>query len=266
MICRLPFGLLRRRHDEQVLRHNAAPQRNDFGHSSYRKLPAVRGWRASWEAGQQLAILTDSGASMKRFWGYAGDINGGTSHEAVMKRHGDGAGSGLRTPVCAGGGPRDASSAWPWRFIVGPRPTVCQDSARIAVARGQENLHRHCGYVGPRWQSNMDAHLAWCRSISNKDFSELAAEQRARSDMLDASLPQLQGAIWGINATNAGVALIFSLARAHSGPTALRAGWCIDWCGPSRAVFVETLLSGGFLAASDGVSPCPDDTCGAWYC
>jgi MFS family permease len=53
----------------------------------------------------------------------------------------------------------------------------------------------------------------------------------------------------GFGASNAAVALIFSLARAQSGPTGLLAGWFIDRFGPSRAVLVGALLSGGgFLA------------------
>src|SRR6266851_8498605 len=53
----------------------------------------------------------------------------------------------------------------------------------------------------------------------------------------------------GFGASNAAVAFIFSLARAQSGPTGLLAGWCIDRCGPRRAVLVGALLSGGgFLA------------------
>src|SRR5262244_4515607 len=53
----------------------------------------------------------------------------------------------------------------------------------------------------------------------------------------------------GFGASNAAVALIFSLARAESGPTGLVAGWFIDRFGPRRAVLVGALLSsGGFLA------------------
>ena len=53
----------------------------------------------------------------------------------------------------------------------------------------------------------------------------------------------------GFGASNAAVALIFSLAHAQSGPTGLLAGWFIDRCGPRRAVLVGALLSGGgFLA------------------
>jgi MFS family permease len=53
----------------------------------------------------------------------------------------------------------------------------------------------------------------------------------------------------GFGASNATVALIFSLARAQSGPTGLLAGWFIDRFGPRRAVVVGALLSGGgFLA------------------
>jgi len=59
----------------------------------------------------------------------------------------------------------------------------------------------------------------------------------------------------GFGASNAAVALIFSLARAQSGPTGLLAGWCIDRCGPRRAVVVGALLSGGgFLALGSTTS------------
>lgn len=81
-------------------------------------------------------------------------------------------------------------------------PTVCQTYARDAVARNVENLRRHCGYVGPRWQSDLNAHLEWCRGVSNRNSSQLAAEQQARSDMLDACLHELKDAIWGTNAAN----------------------------------------------------------------
>src|SRR5262245_7223022 len=53
----------------------------------------------------------------------------------------------------------------------------------------------------------------------------------------------------GFGASNAAVSLIFSLARAESGPTGPIAGWFIDRFGPCRAVFIGALMSGGgFLA------------------
>jgi MFS family permease len=53
----------------------------------------------------------------------------------------------------------------------------------------------------------------------------------------------------GFGASNAAVSLIFSLARAESGPTGPIAGWFIDRFGPRRALFVGALMSGGgFLA------------------
>ena len=53
----------------------------------------------------------------------------------------------------------------------------------------------------------------------------------------------------GFGASNAAVSLIFSLARAESGPTGPMAGWFIDRFGPRRALFVGALMSGGgFLA------------------
>ena len=53
----------------------------------------------------------------------------------------------------------------------------------------------------------------------------------------------------GFGASNAAVALIFSLARAQSGPAGPLAGWFIDRFGPRWALFVGALMSGGgFLA------------------
>src|SRR5262245_10273990 len=53
----------------------------------------------------------------------------------------------------------------------------------------------------------------------------------------------------GFGASNAAVSLIFSLARAESGPTGPIAGWSIDRFGPRRALFIGALMSGGgFLA------------------
>jgi MFS family permease len=53
----------------------------------------------------------------------------------------------------------------------------------------------------------------------------------------------------GFGASNAAVSLIFSLARAESGPIGPIAGWFIDRFGTRRAVFVGALMSGGgFLA------------------
>jgi MFS family permease len=49
----------------------------------------------------------------------------------------------------------------------------------------------------------------------------------------------------GFGASHAAVSLIFSLARAESGPTGPLAGWFIDRFGPRRAVCVGALLSGG---------------------
>jgi MFS family permease len=53
----------------------------------------------------------------------------------------------------------------------------------------------------------------------------------------------------GFGASNAAVSLIFSLARAESGPTGPIAGWFIDRFGPRWALFIGALMSGGgFLA------------------
>ena len=55
----------------------------------------------------------------------------------------------------------------------------------------------------------------------------------------------------GFGASNAAVSLIFSLARAESGPTGPMAGWFIDRFGPRLALFVGALMS-DLLTASAG--------------
>src|SRR6516162_5087025 len=53
----------------------------------------------------------------------------------------------------------------------------------------------------------------------------------------------------GFGASNAAVGLIFSLARAQSGPSGPLAGWFIDRFGPRWALFVGALMSGGGFVA-----------------
>lgn len=68
-------------------------------------------------------------------------------------------------------------------------PSLCQDYARTAVAQNEENLRKQCGFTGPRWQSNFNAHLNWCRNIPNKDFAIVGLERQARAEMLKRCLP-----------------------------------------------------------------------------
>src|SRR5215831_12456758 len=53
----------------------------------------------------------------------------------------------------------------------------------------------------------------------------------------------------GFGASNAAVGLIFSLARAQSGPSGPLAGWFIDRFGPRWALFVGAVMSGGGFVA-----------------
>ncbi len=42
----------------------------------------------------------------------------------------------------------------------------CVDYAREAVSQNEQNLSRSCGYSGPQWQSDYNAHFGWCLTMS----------------------------------------------------------------------------------------------------
>jgi hypothetical protein len=54
--------------------------------------------------------------------------------------------------------------------------------APTAVGQNQQNLDNKCGYTGPRWSSDKDAHARWCM----KDKSGLAQRE------IDARISELQ--------------------------------------------------------------------------
>jgi hypothetical protein len=58
----------------------------------------------------------------------------------------------------------------------------CDAYAKAAIAEQQQNLQLGCGFSGPAWQDNYQAHFAWCQSpgigithISGEDASRLNA-------------------------------------------------------------------------------------------
>src|SRR3989440_1960788 len=114
-----------------------------------------------------------------------------------------------------------------WRIDTSPPPVM--ESSMRPFTRG---VPRHPPFYG-WWMVWLGGFLSsLTKTAINKGFPVFVAPVRE-----------------GFGASNAAVALIFSLARAQSGPTGLLAGWFIDRFGPSRAVFVGALLSGGgFLA------------------
>jgi hypothetical protein len=64
-------------------------------------------------------------------------------------------------------------------------PSRCVDYARKAVDSNAENLAKNCGFTGPLWSSDFNAHLSFCRSVPNKDFGNLVeSRERQRAEML----------------------------------------------------------------------------------
>ena len=64
-------------------------------------------------------------------------------------------------------------------------PSRCADYARNAVNSNAENLAKSCGFTGPLWSSDFNAHLSFCRNVPNKDFGTLVeSKQRERAELL----------------------------------------------------------------------------------
>ena len=65
---------------------------------------------------------------------------------------------------------------------------VCQQYAQAAVAANQQNLAKHCGFNGPRWQGDFQGHFKWCLNVGAQPPIQ---ETSARNQQLAAcSRPQ----------------------------------------------------------------------------
>jgi hypothetical protein len=65
---------------------------------------------------------------------------------------------------------------------------VCQEYAQAAVAANQQNLAKHCGFSGLRWQSDSQVHFKWCLNAAAQPPIQ---EANARNQQLAAcSQPQ----------------------------------------------------------------------------
>jgi hypothetical protein len=58
----------------------------------------------------------------------------------------------------------------------------CGAYASAAVAQQQHNVQQGCGFTGPAWSADFNAHFAWCQS--GAQMADLTREDRARSDLL----------------------------------------------------------------------------------
>jgi hypothetical protein len=56
---------------------------------------------------------------------------------------------------------------------------ACRWYADTALKQQQQNERRKCGFAGPAWNSDHEAHLAWCAQ-QRPDAWRAAARERAR--------------------------------------------------------------------------------------
>ncbi len=56
-----------------------------------------------------------------------------------------------------------------------PKAVGCREYAINANSSQNSNLSAHCGFTGPRWQNNFDAHFSWClptpAEVANHEFN-----------------------------------------------------------------------------------------------
>ena len=92
----------------------------------------------------------------------------------------------------------------------------CSQYARMAVGEQSENLARGCGYSGPDWHSDYDAHLRWCMGGRRAEADEKHA--RRMHDLAQCE-PTQTGAASVPAETPRGYQLYFD-GRLVSGPDA----------------------------------------------
>lgn len=71
-------------------------------------------------------------------------------------------------------------------FIAAPQAAAtshlnCGAYAAAAIAQNQQNVNLKCGFSGPRWSGNFNAHFNWCNTAN---MAALTAEDKARAGML----------------------------------------------------------------------------------
>lgn len=57
------------------------------------------------------------------------------------------------------------------------RPADAQDCnwyARKALEQQKQNAERKCGFRGPEWNVDLNAHLGWCRGVAPQEWQKQA--------------------------------------------------------------------------------------------
>jgi hypothetical protein len=59
----------------------------------------------------------------------------------------------------------------------------CDRYGFLALKQARENEKRKCGNSGPRWTTDLDAHVAWCRSVGPMQWqAELREREKALAE------------------------------------------------------------------------------------
>lgn len=53
----------------------------------------------------------------------------------------------------------------------------CQWYGTTALKQQQENEQLKCGLVGPAWNSDLRAHIAWCASVATDTWRQMARKR-----------------------------------------------------------------------------------------
>ncbi len=107
-------------------------------------------------------------------------------------------------------------------------PAQCTAYANSAVAQQGANIANGCGFVGPRWQAQFQAHFLWCIAAPSTASD---AERAARQNMLNSCAAGGGGGGGGVVKFNNPV---------YNG---LRLDWCRVWAnqcgGPAATAYCQ---------------------------
>ncbi|MGO9485659.1 MAG: hypothetical protein ACLPX9_13890 [Rhodomicrobium sp.] len=62
--------------------------------------------------------------------------------------------------------------------LAADKEDYCRGYSGAAMAAARDNIRWHCGYGGPRYTTNWEAHMGWCMSV-DRAASERENEIRA---------------------------------------------------------------------------------------
>ena len=58
----------------------------------------------------------------------------------------------------------------------------CDMYGKLALQQQQENVEAKCGFTGPEWSPDLNAHVAWCAAVGPDQWK---AQLQSRKQQLD---------------------------------------------------------------------------------